>query len=86
MGTKDEQENRSDQRCDKGIMEKAVRFLCRAAFLIFFAAEKADASSIIDILTLACSHGTTIKIEITDHEDTVILDNIASLFETSFGE
>lgn len=48
--------------------------------------EKADASSIIDILTLACSQGTTIKIEITDHEDTVILDNIASLFETSFGE
>ncbi|WP_084156439.1 HPr family phosphocarrier protein [Desulforegula conservatrix] len=48
--------------------------------------EKADAASIIDILTLACTQGTTIKVEITDHNDTSILENIASLFETSFGE
>jgi len=48
--------------------------------------EKADAASIIDILTLACTQGTKIKVEITDQNDTSILENIASLFETSFGE
>ncbi len=48
--------------------------------------EKADASSIIDILTLACTQGTSITVEITDNNDTPILENIAHLFETSFGE
>lgn len=48
--------------------------------------EKVDASSIIDILTLACAKGTVITIEIDDPDDADILDEIASLIESGAGE
>ena len=48
--------------------------------------EKADASSIIDILTLACEKGTKITIIIEDLADLPILNAIADLVDTGFGE
>lgn len=48
--------------------------------------EKADASSIIDILTLACAKETKISIIIEDPGDLPILDAIADLVDSGFGE
>ena len=48
--------------------------------------EKADASSILDILTLACTQETKIKIIIEDNRDLPILSAIADLVDSGFGE
>ena len=48
--------------------------------------EMADASSIIDILTLACGKGTNITIIIEDWADINILDAIVDLVDRGFGE
>ena len=49
-------------------------------------AEKADASSIVDILTLACEKGTKITIRIENKSDFSILEAITELVEGGFGE
>ncbi len=46
----------------------------------------ADASEVIDILTLACGKGTAITLEIEDRKDEPILDRMANLVETGFRE
>ena len=48
--------------------------------------KKADASSIIDILTLAGPKGSTITITIDDRSDLEILNNLVQLIESGFGE
>lgn len=48
--------------------------------------EKADASSIVDILTLACEKGTKITITIENKDDVHILEAITKLVESGFGE
>jgi phosphotransferase system HPr (HPr) family protein len=48
--------------------------------------EKADASSIVDILTLACEKGTKISIRIENKSDFSILEDITELVESGFGE
>lgn len=48
--------------------------------------EKADASSIMDILTLVCEKGTKITISIENKNDFNILESIAELVENGFGE
>ena len=48
--------------------------------------EKADASSIMDVLTLVCEKGTKIKIIIEDPGDTDILNAIVHLVDNGFGE
>ena len=48
--------------------------------------EKADASSILDILTLACTKGTKITIIIEDLADIKILTAIVDLVDSGFGE
>ena len=48
--------------------------------------ERADASSIIDILTLAGPKGSTITITIDDRSDLEILNNLVQLIESGFGE
>jgi len=45
-----------------------------------------DASSILDILTLACVKGTMITVRIDDPSDGEILDRIVALVEDGFGE
>jgi phosphocarrier protein len=48
--------------------------------------QKADASSIVDILTLACEKGTKITIRIENKADFNILEAITELVEGGFGE
>ena len=48
--------------------------------------EKADASSIIDVLTLVCEKGTEITIMIEDSSDMDTLNAIADLVDSGFGE
>jgi len=48
--------------------------------------KKADASSIIDILTLVCPKGSTIKLKIDDQSDLGILNDLVQLIESGFGE
>jgi len=58
----------------------------KAAVWIKRGDEKADASSIVDILTLACEKGSTITIIIEDPADIDILKAIAEMVESEFGE
>lgn len=48
--------------------------------------QRADASSIVDILTLACEKGSKITISIENKSDSNILEAIAELVESGFGE
>jgi len=48
--------------------------------------EKADASSIIDILRLACPKGTRITLTIDDQADLGILNQLVQMIESGFGE
>ena len=48
--------------------------------------ERADASSIVDILTLACEKSTKITIRIENKSDFNILEAITQLVESGFGE
>jgi len=47
---------------------------------------KADASSIVDVLTLACEKGSQITIRIDDRSDLEILHHLTKLVESGFGE
>ncbi len=58
----------------------------KANVWILKADESADASSILDILMLACEKGTDIKIAIEDAADIDILNAIADLVESGFEE
>jgi phosphotransferase system HPr (HPr) family protein len=58
----------------------------KAAVWIKRGAEKADASNIMDILTLACEKGTAIAIIVEDPSDIDILDAVADLVDSGFGE
>ena len=48
--------------------------------------EKADASSVIEILTLACAQGSKITITIDDPADKHVLNDLVQLVESGFGE
>ena len=48
--------------------------------------EQVDASSIIDILSLACLKGTEVILKVESPEDLNILNEIINLFEKGFGE
>ncbi|MBW2592162.1 MAG: HPr family phosphocarrier protein [Deltaproteobacteria bacterium] len=48
--------------------------------------ERADAASVIDILTLACAKGSKITIKIDDPADLNVLNAIAKLIGQGFGE
>lgn len=47
---------------------------------------KVDASSIIDLLSLCCTKGTDVTLQIDNPEDLGILNKIADLFESGFQE
>jgi phosphocarrier protein HPr len=48
--------------------------------------EKVDASSIIDILTLACGKGSLVTFAVEKQSDAAILHDIVKLVESGFGE
>lgn len=67
---------------------KIAGVACRARANIWLEKEgqKADASSVIDILTLACGRGTKLKLLIEDESDLALLDQIAAMVEKGFEE
>ncbi|RJP95348.1 MAG: HPr family phosphocarrier protein [Desulfobacteraceae bacterium] len=48
--------------------------------------EQADATSIIDILSLACFKGTVVTLEISNPADAPVLNKIIDFFERGFEE
>ena len=48
--------------------------------------EEVDAKQIIDILTLGACQGDRVRVRIDDEADLDILDRIAELFKSGFGE
>ena len=48
--------------------------------------EKVDASSVIDLLTLACEHGTEVTLLAESSADAAILHDILDYIESGFGE
>lgn len=47
---------------------------------------KADAKSVIDILTLCAVKGTQITVQIADQTDKAVMDQIIDYFKSGFGE
>ncbi len=48
--------------------------------------EKVDASSIIDILTLACGKGSRVTFTVENQSDATVMNDIVKLVESGFGE
>lgn len=48
--------------------------------------EKVDASSIIDILSLACGKGSRVTFTVENQSDATIMHDIIKLVESGFGE
>ncbi|MBF0202186.1 MAG: HPr family phosphocarrier protein [Desulfamplus sp.] len=48
--------------------------------------KRADASSVIDILTLNAGKGTSLSIETESENDIDVLNDLAKFFESGFGE
>jgi phosphotransferase system HPr (HPr) family protein len=46
----------------------------------------ADATSIIDLLTLGCPQGTRVTLMVEQDADLPLLDSLAALVESGFGE
>lgn len=49
-------------------------------------AEEVDATDILDIIALYCPCGTEVAVRITNPKDAKVLNGIAKLIETGFGE
>ncbi|MFH2219614.1 MAG: HPr family phosphocarrier protein [Pseudomonadota bacterium] len=58
----------------------------KSSIWVIKASIKADAASVIDILTLACEKGSKITIQIDDPSDMELLNEMADLVESGFGE
>lgn len=48
--------------------------------------EQADATSIIDLLSLGCPQGTTVSVVVSDQGDIPILEAVVDLINKGFGE
>lgn len=48
--------------------------------------DKVDASSIIDILSLACFKGTVLTLQVEDRSDMFVLEKVAKLINDGFKE
>ncbi len=57
-----------------------------AEILIIHDDASADATSVLDILMLACPKGSQIRFRISDPADTDILKRLVALIESGFGE
>lgn len=47
---------------------------------------RADAASIIDVLTLCAAKGSRIQIQAESHKDAAVLERIKAFFDNGFGE
>jgi phosphocarrier protein len=58
----------------------------RSGVWVLRGAEKADATSVMDVLTLACEKGTALTVAVEDPQDAPILEELVRLVESGFGE
>jgi phosphocarrier protein len=58
----------------------------RGAVWVRRAAERADATSVMEVLTLACEKGSTLTLAIEDPQDAPVLDALVQLVENGFEE
>ena len=58
----------------------------RASIWVTKDGQTVDASSILDILTLACAKGSTVTLEIDDPADEGVLQEMARMIAGGFGE
>ena len=58
----------------------------RAQVYIVKDGDEAEATSVVDVIALYCPSGTEVGIRISDPADVKVLNNIARLIETGFGE
>jgi phosphocarrier protein HPr len=58
----------------------------RAGIWVSRGGEKADATSVLDLLGIACEKGTTLTLAIDDPLDTPVLEDLVRLVESGFGE
>ena len=65
-----------------------AKLAAQAASTIWFekSGERADASSIIDLLSLGCSKGQKVRVIADNPEDRPVLEKIIALIEDGFGE
>jgi len=64
----------------------AVAKAARGNVWVFSAAEKANATSVMEVLTLACEKGSTLTLAVDDPRDAPILDALVHLVENGFEE
>lgn len=58
----------------------------KSTVTIFKGEQSADAGSVLDLLSLACTHGTEVTIRIEETSDREVLDKIVALIQDGFGE
>lgn len=58
----------------------------RGGVWVLSAAERADATSVMEVLTLACGKGTALTLAVDDPQDAPVLDALAGLVERGFEE
>ena len=58
----------------------------RAGIWVSRGAEKADATSVLELLGIACEKGTTLTLGVEDPQDTHVLEELVRLVESGFGE
>ena len=58
----------------------------RGGVWVLRAEDRADATSVMEILTLACEKGSSLTLAVDDEQDAPILDALAGLVESGFGE
>lgn len=58
----------------------------RGGVWVLSAAERADATSVMEVLTLACEKGTTLTLAVDDPKDAPVLDALVGLVERGFEE
>jgi phosphocarrier protein len=58
----------------------------RSAVSVSKGGRSADASSIMDLLTLECPKGTVLTVSVADPADAAVLEQIVALFRSGFGE
>jgi phosphocarrier protein len=69
----------------------AVKLACiakaaRGGVWVLRAAERADATSVMEVLTLACEKGSILTLAVDDPQDAPVLDALANLVESGFEE
>jgi phosphocarrier protein HPr len=58
----------------------------RSSVWIVWNSERVDASSILEVMALACPQGSRLEIRIEDPADRFILEALVQLVESGFGE